>query len=44
LRIMPVVAGIGEAAGAAAATAAAAGTTPRQIDGAKLKEQVLGRG
>jgi len=44
LRIMPVVAGVGEAAGAAAAMAVAAGTTPREIDGAKLKEQILGRG
>ena len=44
LRIMPVVAGIGEAAGTAAAMAVAAGSTPREISGAKLKEQVLGRG
>jgi hypothetical protein len=44
LRIMPVVAGIGEAAGTAAAMAVASSRAPRDVDGAKLKEQVLGRG
>jgi hypothetical protein len=42
LRVMPVVAGIGEAAGIAAAWAAQQGITPRQVDGAKLKAAVFG--
>jgi hypothetical protein len=44
LRVMPVVAGIGEAAGVAAAWAAREGTTPRQIDGTRLKAAILGTG
>ena len=43
LRVMPVVAGIGEAAGVAAAWAAREGITPRQVDGAKLKTAILGQ-
>jgi hypothetical protein len=39
---MPVVAGIGEAAGIAAAWAAQQGITPRQVDGIKLKAAVFG--
>jgi hypothetical protein len=42
LRVMPVVAGIGEAAGVAAAWAARGGTFPREVDGAKLKAAILG--
>ena len=42
LRVMPVVAGIGEAAGVAAAWAAREGIAPREIDGARLKAAVLG--
>jgi len=42
LRVMPVVAGIGEAAGTAAAMAAAKRCTPREVSGSKLKEIVLG--
>ena len=42
LRVMPVVAGIGEAAGVAAAWAAREGILPREIDGARLKGAVLG--
>jgi hypothetical protein len=42
LRVMPVVAGIGEAAGVAAAWAAREGITPRDIDGARLKAAILG--
>jgi hypothetical protein len=36
------VAGIGEAAGIAAAWAAREGISPRQVDGAKLKTAVFG--
>jgi hypothetical protein len=43
LRVMPVVAGIGEAAGVAAAWAAREGITPHQVDGAKLKTAILGQ-
>lgn len=42
LRVMPVVAGIGEAAGVAAAWAAREGMLPREIDGARLKVAILG--
>ena len=42
LRVMPVVAGIGEAAGVAAAWAAREGIAPREVDGTKLKAAVLG--
>jgi hypothetical protein len=42
LRVMPVVAGIGEAAGVAAAWAVRQGIPPRAIDGVKLKEAILG--
>jgi glycine/D-amino acid oxidase-like deaminating enzyme len=42
LRVMPVVAGIGEAAGVAAAWAAREGITPHDIDGARLKAAILG--
>lgn len=42
LRVMPVVAGIGEAAGIAAAWAARDGVLPGEIDGTRLKEAVLG--
>jgi hypothetical protein len=42
LRVMPVVAGIGEAAGVAAAWAAREGMLPREIDGARLKVATLG--
>jgi hypothetical protein len=44
LRVMPVVAGIGEAAGVAAAWAARRGIAPSQIDGTKVKAAVLGAG
>jgi hypothetical protein len=43
LRVMPVVAGIGEAAGIAAAWAAREGISPREVDGVKLKAAVLGQ-
>jgi hypothetical protein len=42
LRVMPVVAGIGEAAGVAAAWAARQGISPRQVDGVQLKAVILG--
>jgi len=42
LRVMPVVAGVGEAAGIAAAWAVRQGISPRQVDGAALKAAVLG--
>jgi len=42
LRVMPVVAGIGEAAGVAAAWAAREGILPREIDGVRVKQAVLG--
>lgn len=42
LRVMPVVASLGEAAGTAAAMAAAAGTGPRSVDGKELKRKLLG--
>jgi hypothetical protein len=42
LRVMPVVAGVGEAAGIAAAWAVHGGMSPREIDGAALKAAVLG--
>jgi hypothetical protein len=42
LRVMPVVAGIGEAAGLAAARAAKADVTPRDVDGSALKETLFG--
>jgi len=42
LRVMPVVAGVGEAAGAAAAMAVSSNCAPRDVSGAKLKELVLG--
>jgi hypothetical protein len=42
LRVMPVVAGVGEAAGIAAAWAVHGGISPREIDGAALKAAVLG--
>ena len=42
LRVMPVVAGIGEAAGVAAAWAAREGMSPREVDGTKLKAAILG--
>ncbi|MBN1937074.1 MAG: FAD-dependent oxidoreductase [Anaerolineae bacterium] len=41
LRVMPVVAGIGEAAGIAAAWAVREGVPPKDIDGTKLKKRVL---
>ncbi len=41
LRIMPVVATIGEAAGIAAAWAVREGILPRQVDGARLKAAML---
>ena len=41
MRVMPVVAGLGEGAGIAAAWAARDGVTPREIDGIKLKAAVL---
>jgi len=41
LRVMPVVAAIGEAAGVAAAWAAREGISPRQVDGVKLKARVM---
>ena len=42
LRVMPVVAGIGEAAGIAAAWAARDGISPREVDGTALNDRVLG--
>jgi hypothetical protein len=42
LRVMPVVAGIGEAAGTAAAWAAREGIAPLEIDGVRLKRAILG--
>jgi hypothetical protein len=42
LRVMPVVAGIGEAAGIAAAWAVRDGVSPIEIDGIRLKVAVLG--
>ncbi len=42
LRVMPVVAGIGEAAGIAAAWAAREGIAPKEIDGVRLSKRVLG--
>ena len=42
LRVMPVVAGIGEAAGIAAAWAVRDEMTPREVDGVRLKKAVLG--
>lgn len=42
LRIMPVVTGIGEAAGIAAAWATQQGISPREIDGTKLKTVIFG--
>jgi hypothetical protein len=42
LRIMPVVAGIGEAAGMAAAWSVRQEILPRQIDGHKLKDTMFG--
>jgi hypothetical protein len=41
LRIMPVVAAIGEAAGIAAAWAVQEGILPREIDGARLRAAML---
>ncbi len=41
LRIMPVVSGIGEAAGLAAAKAAAEGAQPSEIDGSLLKKELF---
>jgi hypothetical protein len=43
LRVMPVVAGIGEAAGVAAAWAAREGILPREVSGARLKAAILGK-
>lgn len=43
LRIMPVVSGLGEAAGAAAAIAVKEGITPAAIDGARMKKEILGK-
>jgi hypothetical protein len=42
LRVMPVVAGIGEAAGIAAAWASREAISPREVDGIKLKSAVFG--
>jgi len=42
MRIMPVVAGIGEAAGVAAAWAVREGISPREVDGDRLKAAILG--
>ncbi len=41
MRVMPVVAGIGEAAGVAAAWAARDGIAPREVDGSRLKAAIL---
>ena len=43
MRIMPVVAGIGEAAGVAAAWAVRQGILPREVDGVRLKAAILGK-
>jgi hypothetical protein len=43
LRVMPVVAGIGEAAGIAAAWAVRDGTSPREVDGNALSDKILGK-
>ncbi len=43
LRVMPVVAGIGEAAGVASAWAAREEVSPRELDGAGLKRVILGK-
>jgi hypothetical protein len=43
LRIMPVVAGIGEAAGVAAAWAVQKGIMPREVDGDGLKAAIFGK-
>ena len=42
MRVMPVVAGIGEAAGAAAALCAKSGIKPAAVDGRALKREILG--
>ena len=42
MRVMPVVACIGEAAGAAAAHCAKRGTGPAGLDGGELKREILG--
>jgi len=42
MRVMPVVAGIGEAAGAAAAACAKSGVAPAALDGRSLKREILG--
>jgi len=39
---MPVVSGIGEAAGTAAAIAVKEGVAPAAIDGARMKKEILG--
>lgn len=44
LRIMPVVSGIGESAGIAAAIAIANNVSPSEIDGNKVKEEIFGIG
>jgi NADPH-dependent 2,4-dienoyl-CoA reductase/sulfur reductase-like enzyme len=44
LRVMPVVAGIGEAAGVAAAWSACQGVPPSEVDGTALKAAILGEG
>ncbi|KMQ49456.1 putative membrane protein [Chitinispirillum alkaliphilum] len=41
LRVMPVVAGIGEAAGLAAALAGQLGLAPSELDGSELKRKIL---
>ena len=43
-RVMPVVAGIGEAAGAAAAKCAKSGAEPAALDGKEMKAEILGPG
>ena len=43
LRIMPVVSGLGEAAGAAAAIAVKDAIVPAMIDGARMKKEILGK-
>lgn len=42
MRVMPVVAGLGEAAGAAAAACAKSGKAPASVDGRALKKEILG--
>jgi hypothetical protein len=42
MRVMPVVAGLGEAAGAAAAACAKSGSAPAAVDGRALKREILG--